>query len=55
MENTEIYTHLIDFPSDEHNVANASNLNEEQRFIQDGFEFVRYSEKDQLAINRKRK
>lgn len=55
LENTEIYTHLIDFPSDEYHVATANTLKEEQQLIQDGFEFIRYSEKDQLAIYRKRK
>lgn len=55
LENTEIYTHLIDFPSDEYHVVTASTLKEEQQLIEDGFEFVRYSEKDQLALYRKRK
>ena len=55
LENTDIYTHLVNFESDEWHVATARNLDEEKKLIEAGFEFVRYSEKDELAIYRKRK
>ena len=41
--------------SDEWHVALATNLKEEGKLIEAGFEFVRYSEKDEVAIYRKRK
>ncbi|MEM3731414.1 MAG: hypothetical protein QW667_05325 [Candidatus Bathyarchaeia archaeon] len=52
---TELYTQLINFESDEWHVATAQNLGEEKKLIEAGFEFVRYSEKDNVAIYRKRK
>ena len=55
LENTEIYTHLVNFESDEWHVAHAKNLEEESKLIEAGFEYVRYSEKDAVAIYRKRK
>jgi len=55
LENTDIYTHLINFESDEWHVAHAKDLNEESKLIEAGFEYVRYSEKDDVAIYRKRK
>ena len=55
IENTEVYTHLISFGSEEYHTAFARTLNEEDKLIQEAFEFVRYSEKDQVAIYRKRK
>jgi len=55
LENTEIYTHLISFESDEWHVAYAKNLKEEEKLIEAGFEYVRYSKKDDVAIYRKRK
>ena len=45
LENTEIYTHLINFESDEWHVAHAKNLEEETKLIESGFDYVRYSEK----------
>jgi len=36
-------------------VTHAKNLNEESKLIEAGFEFIRYSEKDGVAIYRKRK
>jgi hypothetical protein len=50
-----IYTHLINFESDEWHVAHARNLEEESKLIEAGFEYVRYSDKDSVAIYRKRK
>ena len=55
LKNTEIYTHLINFEDDEWHVAHAKNLEEEDKLIEAGFEYVRYSEKDKVAIYRKRK
>jgi integrase len=55
LENTDFYTQLLNFESDEWNVAHAQNLEEENKLIEAGFEFIRYSEKDQVAIYRKRK
>ena len=55
LENNEIYTHLINFESDEWHVAHAKNLEEESKLIEAGFEYVRYSEKDDVAIYKKRK
>jgi len=55
IENTDIYTHLVNFEDDEWHMAVARNLEEEKKLIEAGFEFVRYSEKDEVAIYRKRK
>jgi len=55
LENTDMYTQLINFESDEWHVAHSRNLEEESKLIETGFEYVRYSEKDQVAIYRKRK
>jgi integrase/recombinase XerD len=54
LKNTEIYTHLINFESDDWHVSYAKNLEEETKLIEAGFEYVRYSEKDEVAIYRKR-
>jgi len=55
LENTEIYIHLINFETDEWHVAHAKDLDEENKLIEAGFEYVRYSNKDEVAIYRKRK
>jgi integrase len=55
IENTEIYMHLVSFGSEEYHTAFAKTLGEEDKLIQEGFEFVRFSETDQVAIYRKRK
>jgi len=55
LENTDFYTQLLDFESDEWHAAHARNLEEENKLIEVGFEYVRYSEKDDVAIYRKRK
>jgi len=52
---TDFYTQLLGFESDEWHVAHARNLEEENKLIEVGFEYVRYSEKDDVAIYRKRK
>ncbi|MCW3976478.1 MAG: hypothetical protein NWE77_00935 [Candidatus Bathyarchaeota archaeon] len=55
LENTEICTHLIDFESDEWHVVHAKNLKDETKLIEAGFEYIRYSQEDDVAIYRKRK
>jgi integrase len=55
IENTMIYTQLINFESDEWHVTHAGNLAEEDKAIQAGFEFVRFDERENVAIYRKRK
>lgn len=55
IENTMIYTQLINFERDEWHVTHAENLEEEDKAIQAGFEFVRFDEKENVAIYRKRK
>jgi integrase len=55
LENTEVYTHLIDFDSDEYHVSHAKTLEEETTLLETGFEFIRYSQEDKIAIYRKRK
>ena len=55
LENTDLHTQLINFESDEWHVAHARNLEEESKLIEAEFEYVRYSDKDEVAIYRKRK
>jgi len=50
LENTDFYTQLLNFESDEWHVTHATNLEEEDKLIEAGFEFIHYSEKDQIAI-----
>jgi len=51
----KVYTDLINFENDKWHAAHARNLDEENKLIEAGFEYVRYSDKDQVAIYRKRK
>jgi len=55
LENTEIYTHLIEFENNDYHVAHAKTLEEEDKLIESGFEFVRHDQCNQIAIYRKRK
>lgn len=55
IENTMVYTQLITFESDDYNTAYAKTLGEEDKLIKAGFELVRYDDKEQVAIYRKRK
>jgi len=55
LENTDFYTQLINFENDQFHVAHARNLEEEKKLIEAGFEFIRFSEKDEVAIYRIRK
>jgi hypothetical protein len=55
LENTDSYTQLINFAGDERHVIDARNLEEENKLIQAAFEYVRYCEKEELVIYRKRR
>ena len=55
LKNTETYTHLVGFECDEFHVAHADNIEEESKLIEAGFQFVRNSERDEMAIYRRRK
>lgn len=55
IQNTMVYTQLVNFESDEWHVAHAKTIQEEDKLIEAGFEFIRYSEAEQTAIYRKRK
>lgn len=55
LESTDFYTQLLNFESGGWHLAHATNLGEGNKLIEAGFEFIRYSEKDQVAIYRKRK
>lgn len=50
---TLIYTHLVNFESDEFHVRTAKTLKEDEELIQAGFEYV--TERDGVKIYRKRK
>ena len=53
LENTDFYTQLINLATN--TMWLTRNLEEESKLIEAGFEYVRYSEKDGVAIYRKRK
>ncbi len=55
LENTEVYTHLVDFATDDYIVRRPKFTKEEDELIEAGFEYVRYDEKEQCPIYRKRK
>jgi hypothetical protein len=55
IQSTMIYTHLIDFESDEWHVAHARTLEEEDNLLKAGFEFVRFNEQEKVVLYRKRK
>jgi hypothetical protein len=55
LENTDFYTQLLNFESDECRIVHATHLEEENKLVEAGFEFIRYMEKDQAAIYQKRK
>jgi len=50
---TEIYTHLINFESDEYHTQRTDNIDEAERFLQAGFDYV--CEMDGYKLFRKRK
>jgi hypothetical protein len=47
--------HGVESKMEFRNRVRATNLKEENKLIEAGFEYVRYSEKDQVTIYRKRK
>jgi len=55
VNNTMICTHLAQFEGTEFETAYAKNLQEEDKMLKAGFEFVRFSERDQVAVYRRRK
>jgi len=55
LESTEVYTHLVDFAADDYTVRRPKTSREEDELVEAGFEYVRYDEKEQCPIYRKRK
>ena len=55
LENTEIYTHLIEFENDEWIVRRPETSKEEDELIEAGFQYVRYDDREHVPIYRKRK
>lgn len=53
IQNTLIYTQLVDFQDDEYTVRVAHNIEEDKELIEAGFEYV--TQRDNLKIYRKRK
>jgi len=55
INNTMIYMHLAKFEPTEYDTAYARTIKEEDEFLKAGFDFIRYNEKEQVAIYRRRK
>ena len=53
LENTEVYTHLMDFQNEEYHSATAKTLEEARKLIDDGFEYV--TEMEGVKLFRRRK
>lgn len=53
LENTEVYTHLVDFQNDDYNCATAKTVAEAKALIEAGFEYV--TDMQELKLFRKRK
>ena len=53
LENTEIYTHLIEFENDEWHSATAKTIEEARQLIEQGFDYV--TDMDDFKLFRKRK
>jgi integrase/transcription elongation factor Elf1 len=53
LENTEVYTHLIDFQNDEYHSATAKTIDEAKQLIESGFEYVTEMEGSKLFRKRK--
>ena len=53
LENTLIYTHLIDFQEDEYHVRTAKTIEEACKLVEAGFEHV--TEMEDVKLFRKRK
>ena len=54
-QQTPISIYFINFDSDEKYLIHAKNVDEENKLIEAGFEYLRYSDKFEVAIYRKRK
>ena len=55
INSTMIYMHLAKFESREYETAYAKTLTEEDELLKAGFEFIRYNEKEQVAVYRRGK
>lgn len=55
LENTEIYTHLTEFKPEEYTIKRSRRSKEEDELLEAGFQYVRYDDKDQCPVYRKRK
>jgi len=55
IDNTEIYTHLIEFENDEWTVRRPQTSKEEDELIEADFQYVRYDDKEGYPIYKKRK
>lgn len=55
IQNTMIYMHLAKFECKEYETAYAATLNEKDELLKAGFDFIRFGEKEQLAVHRRRK
>jgi integrase len=55
LKSTEIYTHLVEFGSEDWTVRRPRTSKEEDELIEAGFQYVRYDEKEGCPIYRKRK
>jgi integrase len=55
IDNTEIYTHLIEFENDEWTVRRPQTSKEEDELIEADFQYVRHDDKEGYPIYKKRK
>ena len=55
VNNTMSYMHLAKFESREYETAYAKTLQEEDQLLKTGFDFIRFNEKEQVAVYRRRK
>jgi integrase len=53
LENTEVYTHLVDFQNDDYHCATARTVEEAKALIESGFEYV--TDMQEIKLFRKRK
>jgi len=53
LENTEVYTHLVDFQNEEYHSATAKTVEEAKQLIESGFEYV--TDVEDVKLFRKRK
>jgi integrase len=53
LQNTEIYTHLIEFENDDYHVATAQTVEEAKKLIESGFEYI--TDMENVKLFRKRK